>query len=317
MMHVACGANAAYMPYAAAMLHSLLVQKHAEQICVHFMCDDALPAAERDDLQNMVDRLGGIFRAHEIDTQRLSGLRFTRRHGREIWYRILLPELLPELPRVLYLDADTLVLRPIEELWHEELGDKIAGAIHNPMYPWGDASSLEEMEIAKPSDYFNSGVLLMDLDGWRAQNITGQLRRYVRQNPEKCTWPDQNALNAVLGRGLCKPLSPVWNAQNVYFDSKPADLPLARSALWEVRNRPRIVHFIAPYKPLDYLCKHPYRQEFFKHLAATPWAGARLHGKTLINRLLRLLPQPMMWVVLLVKWPRLRRRLRRLFAASG
>ena len=46
--------------------------------------------------------------------------------------------------------------------------------------------------------YFNSGVLLINLDYWREHNITQQLLDFVCTNPNKCLLHDQDAINAVL-----------------------------------------------------------------------------------------------------------------------
>src|SRR5690606_21213859 len=116
MMHIACGANVGYLPYAAGMLHSLFTHNRDATSTIHFVHDDAMPAAEMEKLAGMVRRFGGRWRAHCIDGAQLQAYPVSWRFGKEAWYRTLLPELLPELDRVLYLDADTLVLRPLEAL---------------------------------------------------------------------------------------------------------------------------------------------------------------------------------------------------------
>ena len=48
-----------------------------------------------------------------------------------MWYRIFLPELLPDVDRVLYLDVDTLAVDSLEPLWATDLGDAPGGAVTN------------------------------------------------------------------------------------------------------------------------------------------------------------------------------------------
>lgn len=316
MIHIACGANTAYLAYVATMLHSLLTQPRDRQITIHFMHGEELADVDEGRLAQMVVRLGGHWRSHLIGDKALAQFPPNGRFGREAWFRVLLPQILPDVSRVLYLDADTLVLRPIEPLWRTELGDCLAGAVYNPMYPFLDDGFMQDLGV-RPENYFNSGVLLLDLERWRAQNITQRVQRFVTEHAESQNWPDQNALNTILGGGRCLMLDPVWNAQNVFFDLRAGQIPLGRDKLSEIRTRPGIVHFIAPYKPLDYLCKHPYRRVYLEHLAATPWAGVAMNGKTLANRLLRLLPQPFMWVFILVRLPRFKRKLLRMLQRSN
>jgi lipopolysaccharide biosynthesis glycosyltransferase len=316
MINIACGANAAYLPYVATMLHSLLSQPRSESLTVHFMHEDALPETERVRLGAMVESLGGIWREHRITSEQLQPFPHNWRFGREAWYRVLLPELLGDVSRVLYLDADTVVLRPIEPLWATDLKGQVAGVVMNPMYPFLDPGFMRKLGLKSPDEYFNSGVLLLDLDRWRAENLSRQLLDFVAIHGADQQWPDQNALNVVL-YGRCILLEPIWNAQNVYFDLQPQQLPIPRDQAERIRTTPAIVHFIAPYKPLDYLCKHPFRMNHLQHLAQTPWADAPIKGKTLAARLLRLLPQPAMWIFLLVKVPSWRRRLRRVLMPSS
>ncbi|MGH8506696.1 MAG: glycosyltransferase family 8 protein [Stenotrophobium sp.] len=309
MMHIACGANSTYMPHAAAMLHSLLSQpRDGTPVTIHFMHGDGLADSELDRLERMVRSLGGIWQPHHIGPELLQPFPQNWRFGREAWYRVLLPELLPDQSKVLYLDADTIVLRSLLPLWLTDLGGATAGAVANPLYPFMDASFISELGLQSAAEYFNSGMLLLNLERWRHEGLTQKLLTFVAEHGKEQQWPDQNALNVIL-RGRWLPLAPIWNAQNVYFDLRPAQLPFPTEQIKELRAAPGIVHFIAPYKPWDYLCKHPYRQRYFDHLAQTPWRGAPMQGVTWKNRLLRLLPQPFMWL-LMVRLRLFSRRLR-------
>ncbi len=310
MMHVACGANAAYMPYVAAMLHSLLAQPRRMPLTVHFMHDAQLPEAELERLREMVLGCGAEgWQSHCIGTEQLQMFPPNRRFGREAWYRTLLPQLLADQDKVLYLDADTIVRRSIEPLWSTGLSDVTLAAVVNPLYRFMDDGFQRALGIHRAQDYFNSGVLLMNLQRWRARKTDAALQAFIRDHAEQQNWPDQNALNAVL-KGEWLMLEPIWNAQNIYFDLPARQLPISARQWREVRDNPAIVHFIAPFKPWDYLCKHPYRADYFRHSAQTPWAGHAIHGKSMTNRLLRLLPQPFMWMFTQVFLRRLRKRFR-------
>lgn len=74
--------------------------------------------------------------------------------------RVLLPYLFPELERILYLDTDALVLNSLHQLWHTDLGGRFLGAAT-------DIAVIEHnrhrMFMDQFDNYFNSGVLLMDL----------------------------------------------------------------------------------------------------------------------------------------------------------
>ena len=63
----------------------------------------------------------------------------------------------------------------------------------------------------QPDDpYFNSGVLVLDLEEWRTEQHGKRVMDFIRANGAHCPWLDQDALNAVF-RGRWKPLGSRWN----------------------------------------------------------------------------------------------------------
>lgn len=309
-MHIACAANSSYLPHAAAMLHSVLCHHKKASTHVHFLHDEYMPDDEIARLRQLVVENGGHWNAHSIRRKQVDNFPMNWRFSREAWYRAFLPEVLPNISRVIYLDADTIVMGALEELWSIDLGNNIVGAVANPLYKFMDKTFIADLQLGSNSNYFNSGVLVLNLDRWRENAITQKLLDFVNLHGSAQAWPDQNALNAILnGRWLR--LAPKWNVQNSYFDLKPAQLLYPVEQVLEARHEPKIMHFISPYKPWDYLCKHPYRSKYFEHLAATPWHDSvPIRGVTWYKRILRLLPQPFMWISI----ARLRRRWRTLLA---
>lgn len=296
-MHIACTANSNYLPHAAAMLHSLLSLHADQRPTVHFLHDEALATDELSRLGDFVTGMHATWRSYPITREQWQGFPHSWRFSHEAWFRALLPQVLQDVERVLYLDADTIIRRPLNDLWNTDLGGATVGAVANPLYPFQDDTFLHELGLESDADYFNSGMLLMDLARWREQELNHALYEFVATHGAAQHWPDQNTLNAIL-RGRWLSLSPTWNAQNVYFDLNASQLPCSAAQTHEAQNNPAIVHYVAPYKPWDYLCKHRFRDDYFRHLAATPWRTVQIQGITWKNRLLRLLPQPFMWLML-------------------
>jgi lipopolysaccharide biosynthesis glycosyltransferase len=217
---------------------------------------------------------------------------------------VLLPELLPEAPKVLYLDADTLVVDALGALWHTELGDAPLAAVANPLYRFMDDHPRWRLGISDRRRYLNSGVLLMNLELMRREGTAAALLAYARDHPDN-VYPDQDAISALFADRHVS-LHPRWNAQTTLWDLRPGDLPFAPSEVEEARQDPAIVHFVGPFKPWHYLCTHPYRAEYFEHLQATPWAAPPLEGRTPVNAVLRRLSP--VWVN---RWYRARQALTR------
>src|SRR5439155_15542090 len=154
--------------------------------------------------------------------------------------RVVLPARLPELQRVLYLDADTLVGGSMAALWDTALEGAPVGAVANVTEPAMQAH-VTSLGVER-GGYFNAGVLLVDLGRWREEGATAALTRFVADRPG-LPWFDQDALNAVFAKRW-KRLHPRWNAMNSFW--MWGDLAAAvfgDEALAEARSRPAILHF--------------------------------------------------------------------------
>jgi lipopolysaccharide biosynthesis glycosyltransferase len=281
-MHVACATDDAYAPHAAAMLHSLARQSHGRPLSVHVLHGDSLNAVNRERLGGMLGALGAGARFHHIDDTRVRDLPDMGRISRVMWYRVFLPELLPAQARVLYLDCDVLVRHGLQALFERGMETRAIA-----------------LGLADTRQYFNSGVLLLNLSAWRQQGYAVRILDYARANAARLVWPDQDALNVVLA-GRWRVLHPRWNCQNSLYFYPQARAVFGADAVREALADPAIVHFEGGHlaKPWHYLCKHPLRQAYLQHRRQTPWPEVILEGRSLLNRLLRLLPWPLLLPVL-------------------
>jgi lipopolysaccharide biosynthesis glycosyltransferase len=283
-MLVACAATEGFLAPASAMLHSLVLAAGSEAVEIVLMHDEALSPEGRARVHETVAAAGGTLRFVAFPGALLD--EFPSGHfPRSIWSRVLLPELLPEEDKVLYLDADTIVLESPAPLWRTELGDAYFAAVASPLYRWMGGWPRAVLGIDAPRRYVNSGVLLMNLALMREEQCHVRLLHYARAHPDNI-YPDQDALSALFSdRHLS--LHPRWNAQITLWDVPLDELPFSSEEVHEARARPAIVHFIGPFKPWHYLCTHPYRDVYFEHLAATPWPPPQLEGRTMVNGVLR------------------------------
>lgn len=153
--------------------------------------------------------------------------------------RLLMPRLITDVRRVLYLDADILVLGPLDALWTADLGGAAAGAVTDAMDARLQAGDPDLADLPRVRRYFNSGVMLIDLDAWRARDVTARASDYLARFPQ-ARYPDQNALNFVLD-GDWRALGSRWNCQAHLRHHDLSRLPRAR---W-----PSIIHFVTAGKP--------------------------------------------------------------------
>ena len=124
----------------------------------------------------------------------------------------------------------------------------------------------------------------MNLALMRSDDRTAALKRCARERLGALLWPDQDALNLVLGERRLD-LHPRWNAMNSMRKFPWSGELLEPAAIEEAIRDPAIVHFEGPRenKPWHLLCDHPLRRIYFEHRRETPWPRVRQEGVTLSN----------------------------------
>lgn len=181
------------------------------------------------------------------------------RWPRSAWARVFTPELMPDVEKLLYLDIDILVCEDCGKLFEIDMTDKAIGVIYEAdSSTKGDYMQSLNMPLECPG-YFNSGVLMMNLDFFRKNNLTEKVLSYARENFEKFELPDQDALNAVLYDKTIK-LHPRWNWNDLgtrrLIHRKADSTRTIRTATVkeavEASLYPGIIHFCGGYKPWQY-----------------------------------------------------------------
>ncbi len=183
----------------------------------------------------------------------------TRLHiSRATTFRLAAADLLP-LERVLYLDADVLVLRDLAALWSLDLQGRSLAAGPEALV---DAARFAAAFALPPSPLgcFNAGVLLMDLAAMRRDGLPARLRALMLERWEQLKLMDQDALNITLWNAWT-PFDAEWNAQRAML------LEPERFA-----DAPAIVHFNQGRKPWQADDTHPFALHWWETLSRTPFA---------------------------------------------
>ena len=239
MISLAIAFTPNYFVQAATTLRSVLDASPDGQFHVVCMLTEEIPQRMQEELL----RLGGGRLSFEyIQLKgRLEGLYIDPRYTEAASFRLLLPELLPDLDRILYLDCDIIVRQDLARLWREtELGDNYMGVVYEAAIE-GQAERFRAIGC-DPARYFNSGFLLMNLAQMRAEKVSERLLEACRV--PYLEFPDQDALNQVcLGRVL--PLSPLQNSIRTFFipKYKPDFVRQYDEALWEQVQREGTIHY--------------------------------------------------------------------------
>lgn len=288
VLHLACGGDAAYVPHSAAMIDSVLANAGGLEVHVHYAHGPDLGARAKQ-LEGMVTTAGGEISFVAIDDESVAGLPTMVFEGvpAALWYRVFLAQLLPSVERVLYLDGDTIAVDSLAPLWETDLGDNYVGAVTNVLMR-EHAGRPERLGLPGPGSYFNTGVMLLNLDLWRREDLGPAILEYARANRDRLGWADQDAMNILVGERRLH-LHPRWNVMNSVVEFPWAADVFGTEAVAEARDNPAIRHFEGPAanKPWHYLCERDMRELYLEHRRNTPWPDVDLVGATWRNRLRR------------------------------
>lgn len=244
-----------YISQLQVLLTSLSVNNPGETFRL-WLLHSGIPEEALAAVHRQCDAYGYVFSPVRIDEGLFQGAPVTRQYPKEMYYRLLAPHLLPEeVKRVLYLDPDTLVINPIRPLWETQLSGKLfAAAAHTGKTEL--ANGVNQLRLGTDSDYYNSGVLLMDLEAGRRQICPQAMFDYVAQHRRELVLPDQDILNALYSEQILPLEDAVWN-----YDARRYSSYLLRSGgvydmKW-VMEHTAILHFCGKAKP--WKGKYPYR----------------------------------------------------------
>lgn len=192
--------------------------------------------------------------------------------------RLELQDLLPDLDRVLCLDADLLVREDIGALWDQGIREDcpLRMAIET-LTPFGYAG-LQERGLRPRAPYFNCGV--MDLNLRVLRNRMAEAVNVLQKFPD-LMFPEMDALNLAFQNEIDR-IESRWHVQlHSYYrmfgsGASPAelggviDVDEARAAV----ERPAIIHFLERWKPwhVDAEERHgAFAKEWEQHARSTVW----------------------------------------------
>ena len=219
-----------------SLLDASLPDDRYEVIC---LVSEEIPQRQKDKL----DRLHGErIRFRYINLAgRLQGVYVDPRYSEAASFRLLLPEILPEYDKVLYIDCDVIVRNNLSALYKSiDLDGSLLAVVYEA--PIEHQSERWAALGCDPSKYFNSGFLLMNLKQMREDGISAKLLDACRV--DWLEFPDQDALNQVC-KGRVLPLSPLYNSIRTFFlpQYKPEFVAQYSEDLWDEVQRSGNIHY--------------------------------------------------------------------------
>ncbi len=175
------------------------------------------------------------------------------------YFRYKIGNLFKDISTLLYLDCDVIVKKSLGKLFDIDLKDNYCAMIL-------DAESQREVKRLGLKKYFNAGVMLINLDLWRKDNLEKKLFDYTIKNAKKILWQDQDVINIVCKNKIIE-LGNEWNFQFFLYGKENYD-----ELVLQLKNA-YILHLAGRFKPWTESFEHPVFYEYYYYLSLTPWAN--------------------------------------------
>lgn len=160
----------------------------------------------------------------------------------ESYFRILALFILPDyVDRILWVDADMIIKDNISGLYEMEMGNGAIAVVRDQGPPTVISECYKRLQLQQDSVYFNSGVILFDLNKVRENWSKDIFQEWITNIQVRLEYPDQDILNLMFEKEIwiC---SDKWNYQiKSWTEIKEEDL-----------RKAAIIHYVGPYKPWSY-----------------------------------------------------------------
>lgn len=271
------------MPLTVAIL-SLLKHNKNEKFDIYLL-HNGIDDGGTNELKAMCKSHGSELNSIKIDNEAVKGFHTKNHISEAAYYRLLMGNFIPKnIEKILYLDGDIVVNGPIRDLYKTDLKNNVIGAIENPGFNWH-----ETLGMKASSRYFNSGVLLINLNSWKKQKIGERTLDYISANKQHLMTHDQCATNAVV-EGNWMRLPPKYNMQTSFFNGNNVHGYSAQEVTDGLSN-PVVIHYTGSSKPWSFGNKHPFKKLFWEHLRQSSYKDYKCKDINLKNAIKLILPK--------------------------
>lgn len=242
-MNILIAINSKYLIPARVMLTSLLENNKQKEDINIYLLHSSLKDKEINSLRVLVEKkykakLNNI----TVDKKQFEEFPISHHFTIETYYRFLAQSILPkEIDRILWLDVDMIVKKPLEELYYQDFEDRyiiVAQSINkNPQ------ELIKKLGLKEGSKYFNAGMILFNLNKIRESVKPDIYFKYIKNNKEKITWLDQDVLNVIYNQSSKFVDYMKYNMQTF------SDEEFNSTLIKQINEETVIIHYIGACKP--------------------------------------------------------------------
>ena len=274
-IHIVSASDDTYAIPLGVMLTSLFENTRERERIAVTVLDGGISYINREKLSRIAEKYRGTLRFLMVNDHPFRDCVSLGHLTRITYYRLAIPDVLEAaITRVVYLDCDLIVRDDITGLWAADISACHLAAVVDEGVESGNVCSDTKSRLGIPagSTVFNAGVMVMNLERWRADAMHLKILDFIVKNPGKIRLADQDGLNVFLYDKWLR-LPPRWNQQTVLYTTiETHKEPAFRDAI----DNPAIIHFTGSSKPWQYSDMHPRKNEYQHYLAMTEWESCEV-----------------------------------------
>ncbi len=201
------------------------------------------------------------------------------------YYRLVIPSLFPNYEKIIYLDADIVVLSSLKSLWEKDFQERSVVGF-NEIY---SSNRRKTSAAGLHYGYFNAGVLLLNLKKLRKINFEARALVYLSESGNKFIYGDQDILNKILFRDWVHlPFRyNIFSILSKYHFGMDHRKDEYRNAI----KKPVIIHYLGEHKPDSIKYIGWYAKIYRSYLHKTPWQNSRMKDKSFVS----IVSYPFVW----------------------
>lgn len=231
-----------YIPFLAVTLQSIVEHSTEENYYViKILCTNISEGNKEKINKYTKDNISIEFVDLNYYIEKIKNKLYTRDYfSMTTYFRLFISNLYPQYNKAIYLDSDIVLLTDVAELYKEDIGDNLVGAVRDDIIQQNEVFQ-EYVEkvvgVSSYKNYFNAGMLIMNLDELRKNKFQEKFL-YLLENVKYSVVQDQDYLNRIC-KGRVKLLDASWNV-----------MPNATKDVNE--DNIKLIHYNYQYKPWHY-----------------------------------------------------------------
>ena len=256
-----------YLKYMATTIVSILTSANKnDKLHFYILCND-LSTSSKQYIKNLMR-----FKIFDIDFIDINIKDFANfpaggpHISNTTYYRYKIADICKNIDKIIYLDCDMIVKTSLSELFNEDISDYYLGGVEDVgYYYWRDKNP----NFKCSGFYINAGMLLINLNSWRENNIGDKLMEYTSKHYNEIIIGDQDVINIVCKNNI-RPLKYQYNVQDSFYRQKleVAKNPNKKRIIKASKN-PVIIHYTNTRKPWDDLNMNRAEDWYFSYLILT------------------------------------------------